>query len=366
VAAPDPLPLPARPAPTPIGEPRGRGGRWLARGGPPVLAVLCGLAAWALMGGRLTGRAPTRGYAESITLAVAPMRTGRVAEVRVALGSSVKRGDELARLDTSDLQARRARLDAEREVARAKLAAAGEIQDASVLRSELWQLRTVASARQDQAELVALDREIARLESLFKDQLVRASDIEPLRRKRETLAARVSTFNVAASAGRAGLGKQRVAGVDTHAEVVSQRLEPLREQLRVAEAALAELEVQVASSILRAPDDAIVANLDHRAGEVVAAGAPVVTLAAGRPGVVVAFVPEARSAIVRVGDAVTVSGRLPLTGSRRGRIIEAAPDVAELPLRFRVSPSVAAGGRRVIVQTEGGSWLPGEEIRVTF
>jgi multidrug resistance efflux pump len=284
----------------------------------------------------------------------------------VALGAAVKKGEELARLDVSDLQARKVRLEAEREVARAKLAAAGEIQDASVLRSELWQLRTVASAKQDQAELTALDREIARLESLFKDQLVKASDIEPLRRKRETLAARVGTFSAAASAGRAGLGKQRVAGVDAHAEVVNQRLEPLREQLRVAEAALAELDVQMAGAILRAPEDAIVANIDHRAGEVVAAGLSVVTLTAGRRGVVVAFVPEARSTLVHVGDAVTVSGRMPLTGSWRGRIIEAAPDVAELPIRFRVSPSVPAWGRRVIVQTDGGGWLPGEEIRVAF
>ena len=131
-------------------------------------------------------------------------------------------------------------------MARAKLAAAGEIQDASVLRSELWQLRTVAASRRDQAELAALDREVARLESLYKDQLVRASEIEPVRRQREALAARVGIFSAAALAGRAGLGHQR-AGADAHGEVVNQRLEPLREQLRVAGAALAELEVQVAA-----------------------------------------------------------------------------------------------------------------------
>src|SRR5205814_198989 len=141
----------------------------------------------------------------------------RVAELTVTLGAEVKRGQQLARLDTSDLEARRTRLEAEREVARAKLAAAGEIQDASVLRSELWQLRTVAASRRDQAELAALDREVARLESLYKDQLVRASEIEPVRRQREALAARVGIFSAAALAGRAGLGHQR-AGADAHGE----------------------------------------------------------------------------------------------------------------------------------------------------
>ena len=371
MAAPEPVPLPARSkdpdaASSGVDQPRGAVRRLLARSRPLLLALGCGAAAWALLGGRLTGRTPTRGYAEAIPLVVASAHAGRVAEVKATLGAEVKRGQEVARLDSSDLQARRARLEAEREVARAKLVAAGEIQDASVLRSELWQLRTVAAARRDQAELAALDREVERLESLYKDQLVRAAEIEPVRRQREALAARVRIFNAAALAGRAGLGHQKV-GTDAHAEVVNQRLEPLREQLRVAEAAVAELEVQLAASILRAPDDGVVTSVDHHAGEVVAAGAPVVTLTAGRPGVVVAFVPEARAAAVRVGDRVTVSGRTPLLSGRRpGRVIEAGPDVTELPLRFRISPSLPAWGRRVVIQTEGGTWLPGEEIRVAF
>jgi multidrug resistance efflux pump len=334
------------------------------------------LAAYLLLGGRLVGHGSARGYAEEITIGVAPVRPGRISEVRVALGAAVVRGDELARLDTTELDAHRARLEAERDVARAKLAAAGGVQDAAVLRSEVWQLRTVAAARRDRAELAALDRELRRLEGLYRDKLVRASDIEPVRRQHEALAARVNTFAVAAQTGRAGLGSTGAlqgaasrgdrGGTDAHAAVVEQRLEPLREQLRVAEATLAELDVQRAAAVLRAPADGVVASVDHRPGEAIAAGMAVLTLSTGRANVVVVFVAERNAAAVRVGDQMTVSGRSFFAPRRSGRVIEAAPDVAELPPRFRASPTVPLWGRRVVVQTEGSAWLPGEEVRVRF
>lgn len=371
MAHPQRLPLPERAPPAeprefPPGGSRDRDWRGgFRRWGALLLAALAALGSWALLGGRLGGHGRARGYAEALTLAVAPLRAGRVAEVGVGLGAFVRRGQEVARLDTSELDAHRARLAAELGVAQAKLAAAGGVEDAAVLRSELWQLRTVAASRHDRAELAALDRELERLEGLYRDQLVRASDIEPLRRQREALAARVNTFSVAARTGRAGLGALH-APEDAHGAVVEQRLQPLREQLRVAEAALAELEVQRSAAVLRAPADGIVTSVDRRAGETVAAGAPVVTLSAGRPHVVVAFVPERQASAVRVGQTVSVSPPALWARSRVGRIIEVAPDVAEIPVRLRASPNLPAWGRRIFVDSEGPAWLPAEEVRVRF
>lgn len=379
MAASDPVPLHAPPAnvsavATTRAATRGVWGTALRRRGTLIFAGAAAAAAWFMLGGQLFGHGRARGYAEAIPLVVAPVRAGRVAEVRVSLGARVKRGDELARIDTSELDAHRARLQAERDVARAKLAAAGGVEDAAVLRSELWQLRTVAAARKDQAELAALDRELKRLEGLYRDQLVRASDIEPIRRQREALAARVNTFRVAAETGRAGLGASDVRGQaskdaaspNAHAAVVDQRLEPLREQLRVADAAIAELDVQLAATTLRAPADGVVASVDRRPGETVAAGGPIVTVSAGRSNVVIAFIPERHAGVLKVGDRVSVSSMSMAATSRPGRVIEAAPDIGELPLRFRASPTVPVWGRRVVVETDGVTWLPGEEIRVRY
>lgn len=358
----------AVPSPSRDGDAAGLGRALFRRWGALLLAGVAGLAAWALLGGPVMGRGRARGYAETIPLLAAPLRAGRIASVKVALGSQVKSGDELARLETLDLDAQRVRLDAERDVVRAKLAAAGGIENAAVLRSELWQLRTVAGARHDRAELAALEREVARLEGLYKDQLVRASDIEPLRRQREALAARVNTFALAARTGKAGLGRPTSGTGDdgAHASAVKERLEPLREQLRVADAAVAELDVHRAAAVLRAPADGVVASVDRRPGEAVAAGAPVVTISTGRPGVVIAFVPERQAVKVKIGDQVVVTSPAPFAHPQRGRVIEAAPEVAELPLRFRTTPTMPVWGRRVVVETPGATWLPGEELRVRF
>jgi multidrug resistance efflux pump len=360
------------PAPPPVAPVRRfhpwRLGDLLGRHAALLLAAGCGVGAWALLGGLAAGtHGMARGYVEDVPLAVSPPRAGRLAELRVDLGTPVKRGEVVARLDTTELEALKVKLLAERDVAVAKVGAAGDEQDTALLRSEVWRLRTVAESKQDDAELRALERELQRMESLYDRQLVKASDIEPLRRRRDALTARVATFESAASGGRAGLG-WKAEQPDRHASSLKKRLLPLREELRVAEAALAETEVQIAGALLRAPADGVVAAIGRRPGEIAAAGEAVVTITTGRPGVVIAFLPEQR-ADVKVGARVSVAGLRVADRGRQGRVIEIAPDIAEVPVRFRASPTIPVWARRAAVALDGapdGRWLPGQEVRVRF
>src|SRR4029077_11180960 len=164
-------------------------------------------------------------------------------------------------------------------------------EDDSVMRAEVWRLRTVAGSQQDQAALSALDKEAGRLNGLLDDKLVKASDVAPRVREREALAARVGTFERARSAGQAGLEEKDRTGADKHKSVVQLRTAPLREALRVNQATLAQIDLKIASLALRAPADGIVSLINRRPGEVVAAGEAGVVIIGLGAGVFEIYVP---------------------------------------------------------------------------
>jgi hypothetical protein len=84
-----------------------------------------------------------------------------------------------------------------------------------------------------------------------------------------------------------------------------------------------------------------------------------------------------RHAEIAVGARVSVSATALASRARTGHVIEVAPDVAELPPRFRASPAIPVRERRLAVQLEGPAaplpsasssspWLPGQELRVRY
>jgi multidrug resistance efflux pump len=89
-----------------------------------VLLVLCGLAVWSVISQRLAARVAVlqaSGTVESVTVVLAPELSGRMAEVMVEKGQTVKTGEPLFRLDGELLQAQRGRAAAALEAAQANL-----------------------------------------------------------------------------------------------------------------------------------------------------------------------------------------------------------------------------------------------------
>ena len=92
-----------------------------------VLLVVGGFAAWYFYGrGAAAGASALQasGTVEATVINLAPELSGRVAEVLVDQGDSVKTGDPLFRLDGELLQAQRGRAEAAFETAQANLATA--------------------------------------------------------------------------------------------------------------------------------------------------------------------------------------------------------------------------------------------------
>lgn len=340
--------------------------RTVARAAP--LFLIGALAVYLLARDSGVGTTQARGFSEAIPLNVAPSIAGRMVELSVTLGQAVKAGEVIGRLDGKGLEIDRKRAEAERKLLEAKLMAETSREDDVVMRAEVWRLRTVAGSQQDQAALSALDKELDRLNSLLDDQLVKASDVEPRRRERDALAARVETFDKARAAGQAGLDARNAKNGDQRRAIVQLRMAPLREAIRVKEAEIAQIEYKLSVLTLRSPADGLISVINRRPGELVAAGEAAVIVVTHRPGMFTVFIPERQARLPNVGDSVKLSRRGIFNQGATGRVVEVAPDIVEVPARLRSSPQIPSWGRRVIVDAAASESMravpPGEEVRV--
>jgi len=137
--------------------------------------------------------------------------TGKVLEVFIEEGKSVKKGQVLARLDDSQLRASMA-------VAQAQLATARH------------------AAAEDEARLREAERQYTRLSQLVEDKVVGRAEVETAQATVESLKARIALA---------------------------------RQQVEVAQSQVAALEVDLADMVVRAPFDGVAISKDAQPGEMI-------------------------------------------------------------------------------------------------
>lgn len=337
--------------------------RRFVRWGGPLLIALAGAAFWILTHGGVSSSVQMMGFAEAIDHPVAPVASGRLAQLKVTLGQSVKAGDVLAVLDTRELELRRDAARSDLLAAQAQLAAAEISQRAAVVRAELLVLRLRTQESKDRAQLAQLHQQLDRLGKLADQQLVQAQDVEARRLQQAGLKATVGVLSDAAQKKLAGLGRAMPKG-STDAQVAV-RLKPYEEAVHAREVALKAAELALEQATLRSHVDGVVSMLVHHAGDVVSAGSEVVRVTDGRPGRVVVWVPERLALRASAGSAAEVRRQALFTTRIEGRIVEASPEIEEVPLRSRPSPGVPAWGRRIVIECPPDSrFLLGEALHV--
>lgn len=337
--------------------------RRFVRWGGPLLIAAAGAAFWLLTHGGATSSVQIVGFAEAIDHAVAPVAVGRVAQLKVTLGQAVKAGQVVAVLDTRELELKRDAAQSDLHAAQAQLGAAEISQRAAVVRAELLVLRLRTQESKDRAQLAQLHQQLDRLGKLADQQLVQAQDVETRRLQQAGLKATVGVLSDAASKKLAGLGRAMPKG-STDAQVAV-RMKPYEEAVRAREVALKAAELALEQATLRAPVDGVVSALLHHPGDVVAAGTEVVRVTDGRPGRVVVWVPERLAARAAAGNPADVRRQTLFTTRIDGRVVEASPEIEEVPLRSRPSPGVPAWGRRVVIECPPDSkFLLGEALHV--
>jgi len=335
--------------------------RWFA----PLAAAAAGGAFWVLSHGGASSSLSVRGFADVVDHPIGPLAAGRVARVLVHVGQPVHAGDALATMEARELEIKRAAAQSVLAQSKASLAAAEINARLAMARAELLVLKTESSASQHQAELAEVRTQLARLEKLADEKLVQAQDLERVKVQEAQLAASLDSFKAAARERQAGLG--RPMRQTTTNEQVDKVLEPLREAVHQKEDALQLAELALQEATVRSQVDGTVTTLVHHEGDVVPAGAEVVRVVTARPGLIVCWLPERLAGKVAAGARAELRGAGLFQKRFVGRVEELAPEIEEVPVRARISPTVPAWGRRALVATSPDDPLiPGEALNVRF
>ena len=209
------------------------------------------------------------GRIEAEEIRVATKYAGRVEDVLVEEGDQVTKGQVLARMDTAELTASRAR-------ARAEVAAAEQgIAEAQAL------------IVQRESELSFAQQQLSRAEELVKNNNISRQQVD------ERLADR-DVAQAALSAAKARLASARLS-------------------VAAAAAELERIEVQIDDSVLKAPRDGRVQYRLAEPGEVLAGGGPVITLIDLTDVYMNVFLPTRQAGLAFVGNEARI-------------ILDAAPD----------------------------------------
>lgn len=301
-------------------------------------------------------------YVESVDHLVAPVVTGRIMKLHVKLGDVVKEGQLLATLDDGAVRLQRERLLAELSQLDAELAAQETIHETEVLAGVLRTSSALADESAARAEADTFKTELERVSRLREERLVDAATETEVRRNYLAAAARVKVFE-----SRRAQTPELYAKSAVRAQADA-RVRPYREAIKTKRAAIAELDYQLAQYELRAPVDGTIALLVRATGDVVTPGTEVLRVVSGRPGHLMATVPEERARNLTPGLELTVrTSRGFMSRTLHGTVVEVGPSVEELPLRSWLSPQWPRWGRRAVIKVDGETpGEAGERVYVQF
>jgi RND family efflux transporter MFP subunit len=231
---------------------------------------------------------------------------GRVAELLVDLGSRVRRGETVARLDPTDVQLRVDQAEAALQQARVRLGLPAMGADDDVVPEQ------TSLARQARAVLEESQLTRDRMERLWQEGGIARAELD----------AAVAALTVAEGRYQDALEEAR-----TRQAVLLQR----RSELALARQ-------QLKDTIIASPIDGAVSERRTSVGEFLAVGTPVVTLVKMHPLRLRLMVAERDASAVRIGQTVRVT-------------VEGAPGEASGRVA-RLSPAISEQNRTLLVEAE--------------
>jgi HlyD family secretion protein len=257
---------------------------------PIALAVVAvAAAAWYffLRGNGGTGALDASGTVEATDAQLGFQVAGRIDTILVHEGDAVSAGQLLARLDQSELKARRQQAQAQLEAARALLT---ELQRGS-RRQEVQQGRDALTAANQR--LADAQRDLDRTRRLFDGGAV----------SRETLDKAQLAFDVARSQHDQAAQALQLLEVGPRPE----RIDAQRAAVASAQAGIRQMDAMLANSEIRAPFDGVVTVKDREIGETVSPGSPVLTVTNMNDRWVRIYIPETRVGAVHLGESAAIS-----------------------------------------------------------
>lgn len=227
--------------------------------------------------------------------------TGRVQEVLVREGDTVRAGQPLVRLESDEARAALAQAVASEKQAQARLAG---------LRST-GRSATRAQLEQAEANLRAARAELGRAQQLVAQGFISASRLDDAKRA-------VSVAEAQRDAAQA----QTRANADRGTDIAQAQA-----QLQAASAATASAAARLAQAIVTAPAAARVLTRDVEPGQIVQPGRALLSLALSGPTQIVAQVDERFLEQLRVGQKAAVVADAYLSQQLGATVLSIAPDI---------------------------------------
>ena len=279
------------------------------------------------------------GRIEGDDAAVSPKVGGRVLEIRVREGDGVRAGDVIAVLDDEQVRAREdqaraalAQAEARAKAAQDQIAVLREQAQQARLQTEQAKVDAAGRVRQGEADVAAAQAQLAQQQAAYqlavfdRDAYIRLAETGAASARQSKQAISVADQQAAAvtaarrhvdavegalATAKASLTNPeiRAAGAAAAEKQVTQQSAEVASataQVEQARAALAEAQANRQDLIIHAASAGTVATRSVEPGEVVMAGASIVTLVDLSKVYLRGFVPEGRIGLVKVGQPARV------------------------------------------------------------
>jgi HlyD family secretion protein len=236
---------------------------------------------------------------------------GRVAEVTVREGDRVRQGAVLARLEASELEARRAAAEAQLEAARAALAE----MEAGARSEDVAQARAAVRAADQQVADARRDAERAR--TLHEGGAISQEALDKAETRLEVAEAQLEQ------------ARQRLRALETGPR--QERIRAQRAAVSAAEAAVRQVTAVLENAIVTAPFDGRITTRHRDPGETVQPGQPVVTLLDPDDRWVRIYVAEDRIGAVSIGQRAVITSDTYPDREYQGRVVFIAREAEFTP-----------------------------------
>jgi HlyD family secretion protein len=279
------------------------------------------------------------GRIEGDSSVVAPKAAGRLLDIRVREGDSVKAGDIIAVLDDEQVRAREdqaraalAQAEARARVAEDQIAVLLQQERQAQLQTEQSKVDAAGRVQQAEADLAGAQAQLAQQQAAYqialfdRDAYVRLAETGAASERQskqaistadqQAAAVNAARKRVDAAEGALGMAKANLANPEIRAagtamiqrQLAQQNAEiaSVTAQTQQARAALAEAQANRQDLIVRAPFAGTVVTRSAEPGEVVMAGTPVVILVDLSKVYLRGFVPEGQIGRVKIDQAARV------------------------------------------------------------
>ena len=227
------------------------------------------------------------GTVEATEASLGVQLAGRIEEIRVREGDRVKAGDTLAVVDRAELLARRAQAEAQLSAAQSLL----QEMERGPRSEELAQAKEADSSAA--GRLKDARRDLGRGQQLFTEGAVSQEVLDKARLAAEVARSQREQAAQQLLLVRAGPRAERVAA---QRAVAGQSAAMIR-----------QMSAQLANAVVRAPFDGVVTVRQRQPGEIVAPGAPLVTIANLGDRWVRIYIAEDRIGAIQLGIPATIA-----------------------------------------------------------